>query len=227
MLVFIHGMWSNANVWQDFMDYFKKRNFECKAINLKKNIDLKKANFMDYVNRVINAIDKDDILIGHSMGGLIVQKIAEKDIVGGVAICSAPPKGIEMNIKIKIASLKFLPKIIMKKPFKPDYKFVKKYILNCVDEKEARKIYEEMEIDSSIVAYEIAMNKIEVDEKKVKCPLLLIAVKEDKISPPQMVKKIARKYDADYKLYNGCHWIFKDWREIADGISEFLIKLYG
>lgn len=225
MLVFIHGMWSSADVWQNFIDYFKKRNFECKAISLKENIDLKKASFMDYVNKVGNAIDKDDILIGHSMGGLIVQKMAEKGIGGGVAICSAPPKGVKMDIKI--ASLKFLPKIIMKKPFKPDYKFVKKYILNCVDEEEARKIYEEMDIDSSIVAYEIAMNKIEVDEKRVKCPLLFIAVKEDKISPPQMVEKIARKYNADYRLYNGCHWIFKNWREIADGISEFLIKLYG
>ena len=38
-------------------------------------------------------VNPDDIVIGHSMGGLIVQKIAEETAIrGGVAICPAPAK---------------------------------------------------------------------------------------------------------------------------------------
>ncbi|RLF51454.1 MAG: hypothetical protein DRN11_02745 [Thermoplasmata archaeon] len=228
MLIFIHGMWSNTNIWKNFIKYFEERNFPCKAIDLKEGLNLKEIGFIDYVKKVGAIATKDDILIGHSMGGLIVQKVAEmQKIKGGVAICSAPPKGIKFrNVRMILSSAKYLPKIILRKPFKPSYSFLKKYILNCLPDDEARNIFYTVEPEAPKVAYELAMNKIEVNEKKVSCPLLFIATKDDKASPPKMVEKIAKKYNAQFIILDGCHWIFSKWQEIAEEISKFLIKLY-
>lgn len=225
MLVFVHGMWGNAGMWNDFIKHFSNRNFSCRAINLKEGLNLYTASFEDYVNKVKKIVGEDDVVIGHSMGGLIVQKLAEETkIRGGIGICPAPPRGIKF--KIKISYIKFLPKIVAKKPFKPDFSFSKKLYLNCLSEEEARNAYEKLEEDSPVVSYELAMNKISVDEGRVKCPMLFIATKEDKASPPEMVKKIAEKYKAEYEIYEGCHWIFTNWRDIADSIERFVIKLY-
>jgi len=196
MLVFVHGMLSNADVWNPFLDYFSERGFSCKAVNLKEGLNLRKVHFRDYVDKVKAMVTEEDIIIGHSMGGLIVQKVAEETTIkGGVAICSAPPKGIKFSGRIVLSSSKYALKVIIK--------------------------------ESAIVTYELGMNRIAVDEKKVNCPLLFIATKKDRLCTPEMVKRIAEKYNAEYKLYDGCHHFFCDnnWRDIAKEIYKFIMQL--
>ncbi len=228
MLIFVHGMLASADVWHPLIDYFNERNFSCKAVDLREGLDLRKTRFQDYVNKVKAMVTEDDILIGHSMGGLIVQKVAEEaTIKGGVAICSASPKGVKYRGAIVFASAKYAPKVIMRKPFKEDYRYIKEYMLVGVEEEKAKNIYEKLEEESAIVTHELGMNKIAVDEKKVKCPLLFIATKNDRICSPELVKRIAEKYDAEYRLYDGCHHFFcnNNWRDIAEGIHDFITKL--
>jgi hypothetical protein len=228
MLIFVHGMLSNAEVWQPVMDYFNERGFSCKAVDLKKGLDLRKVRVQDYVNKVKAMVTEDDIVIGHSLGGLIVQKVAEEaTIKGGVAICSAAPKGVKFRGAIVLASAKYAPKVIRGKPFKEDYQYVKKYMLVGIEEEAARKIYEKLEEESAIVTHELGRNKISVDDTKVKCPLLFIATKKDKICAPELVKRIAEKYNAEYRLYDGCHHFFcnTNWRDIAEEIHDFITKL--
>jgi pimeloyl-ACP methyl ester carboxylesterase len=228
MLIFVHGMLSNAEVWNPMINYFNERNFSCKAVNLKEGLNLRKTHFQDYVNKVKDIATEDDIIIGHSMGGLIVQKVAEEaDLKGGVAVCSAAPKGVKYRGDIVLSSAKYAPQVIMGMPFKQDYRYVKKYMLVGIEEEKARNIYEKLEKQSAIVTYELGMNRITVDEKKVSCPLFFIATKQDGISPPELVQRLADKYHAEYKLYDGCHHFFsnENWSEIAGEIYNFITKI--
>lgn len=228
MLIFIHGMLSNADVWQPLITYFTKKKYSCTAVNLREGLNLRKTRFQDYVNKIKTLLAEDDIVIGHSMGGLIAQKIAEETTIkGGVCICSASPKGIKFRGNIVLSSIKYTPKVIMKKPFKEGYSFIKKYMLVGLKEGTAKAIYESLVEESAIVTYELARNKIAVNEKNVICPLLFIATKNDRICPPGMVKKMAEKYNAEYQLYDGCHHFFSNtsWRDIAEGIHTFITKL--
>lgn len=221
-------MLSNADVWHPVIEYFNERGFSCKAVNLKEGLDLRKTRIQDYVDKVKAMATEKDIVIGHSMGGLIVQKVAEETTIkGGVAICSAAPKGVRFRGGIVLASAKYAIKVIIGKPFKEDYKYVRKYMLVGVREEDAKNIYEKLEKESAIVTYELGMNRVAVDEKKVDCPLLFIATKRDKLCAPELVKRIAEKYNAEYRLYDGCHHFFYDnnWRNIAEGIHDFITKL--
>ena len=230
MLIFAHGMLANADVWDPVIDYFTERNFSCKAVNLREGLNLRKARIQDYVNKVKAMVTEDDVVIGHSMGGLIVQKVAEETTIkGGVAICSAAPKGVKYRGDIVLASAKYAPKVILRKPFKEDYQYVRKYMLVGIGEEEARNIYEKLEEESAIVTHELGRNKIAVDETKVKCPLLFIATTNDRLCSPELVKRIAEKFDAEYRLYEGCHHFFcnSNWRDIAEGIHEFILTVYA
>jgi pimeloyl-ACP methyl ester carboxylesterase len=227
MLIFVHGMLSNADVWHPIINYFNERNFSCKAVNLKEGLNLRKVHFQDYVDKVKAIATEDDIVIGHSMGGLIVQKVAEEaSIKGGVAICSAAPKGVKFRGGIVLSSAKYAPKVIMGMPFKEDYRYVRKYMLVGIEEEKAKSIYEKLEKQSAIVTYELGMNRIAVDEKKVRCPLFFIATKQDGICTPELVKRLAEKYNAEYGLYDGCHHFFcnSNWQDIAEGIHNFITK---
>jgi len=225
MLIFVHGMGSNANVWDPIINYFNERDFSCKAINLREGLNLKKVHFQDYVEKVKAIASEEDIVIGHSMGGLIVQKVAEEaNIKCGIAICSATPKGLRYHRNIILASAKFAPKVIRGRPFKQDYGYVRKYALVGLDEKKAKSAYNEIENDSSIVVFELGMKRIAVDENKVKCPLLFIGTKQDGICTPDLAKRLAEKYNAEYRIYDGCHNFFYNdsWQKIAEEIHSFI-----
>ena len=86
-------------------------------------------------------------------------------------------------------------------------------------------LYEKLGEESNTVIFELFMNKIAVDETKVNCPLLFIATKNDRSCTPEMVQETANKYDSKYEVYKGCHEIFVNWQDIADGILNFITKL--
>lgn len=225
MLIFIHGMLSSPAVWDAIIKYFDQRDFSCKALNLKAGVNLKKVHFQDYVDTVKTLVTKEDIVIGHSMGGLIVQKVAEEvDIKGGIAICSAAPKGVRYRGPIVLSSAKYAPQVIIGLPFKQDYGYIRKYMLVGIDEEKSKSIYKKLEKQSAFVTYELGMNRIPVDEKNVKCPLFFIGTYQDGISPPELIVRMANKYHAEYKLYEGCHHFFSNdnWFEIAEGIHNFI-----
>lgn len=101
--------------------------------------ELLKYSFNDYVNEVELTIEKigSCIFIGHSMGGLIAQKVAEKQgskIVKLVLIGSGPaPKGkIIWNIPftIRLAIKGYLFNMLRKKSIRLKYTEQKNFLFN-------------------------------------------------------------------------------------------------
>lgn len=103
-LLFVHGAWHGAWCWEDhFLSYFANRGFACYALNLRGHgaseggRDVRLCRIRDFVEDVgeaINQIDGKPILIGHSLGGFIVQKYLEThEAELGVLMASVPPNG--------------------------------------------------------------------------------------------------------------------------------------
>jgi len=94
------------------------------------------------------------------MGGLIVQKVAEKACCkAGICICPAPPNGISNNLIGFSKQLTYLPYILLNKPFKPSYKICEEIFLNGMDEQQTKIIYDNLQIQSAKVSYQILLRK--------------------------------------------------------------------
>lgn len=110
-IIFIHGLSENSYCWNNWVKFFERLNYECLAPDypyhvglpeiLRKNPDprLKQLDLTDvieYYAQYYDSLKSDDIiLVRHSMGGLIVQKLVASDRgLLGVLITSAAPKGI-------------------------------------------------------------------------------------------------------------------------------------
>ncbi|MGB9251954.1 MAG: alpha/beta hydrolase [Mycobacterium sp.] len=103
-LLFVHGGWHGAWCWDEhFLDFFSGRGFRAAAVSLRghgRSTPTKALNacsIRDYVDDVCSAADGlggPPVVIGHSMGGYVVQKYLEnRQSPAGVLMASAPPQG--------------------------------------------------------------------------------------------------------------------------------------
>lgn len=103
-ILLVHGAWHGAWCWDDgFMDYLVERGWEVHALSLRGHGNsegrekLRFTSMADYVAdvvQVVNTMEVTPILIGHSMGGGVVQKYLEShDAPAAVLLASLPVGG--------------------------------------------------------------------------------------------------------------------------------------
>jgi pimeloyl-ACP methyl ester carboxylesterase len=102
-LLFVHGAWHAAWCWDEhFLDFFAERGFRAVALSLRNHGDSQRrkprtCSMADYVNDVDSvaaSLPTKPVVIGHSMGGLVVQKYLEKHSApAGVLLASLPVSG--------------------------------------------------------------------------------------------------------------------------------------
>src|SRR2546430_4104799 len=102
-ILFLHGMWGGSWMWDHYLSFFAGRGYTGYALNLRGHHgskpvdDIGRVPFADYLDdaRAVAASIGDPIIVGHSMGGLLAQKLAELgDPPAVVALTPAAPRGI-------------------------------------------------------------------------------------------------------------------------------------
>lgn len=100
-LLFVHGGYVNGDCWDcHFLDYFSRQGYDCVALDLSGHgrsdgyDELNELGIGDYVNdvaTVVATLESPPVLIGHSMGGVVVQRYLEQDSGAGVALLAPVP----------------------------------------------------------------------------------------------------------------------------------------
>jgi pimeloyl-ACP methyl ester carboxylesterase len=104
-ILFIHGAWHGAWCWDEhFLPYFAERGYASHAVSLRGHgqsespSHFKWMRIEDYVEDVaqtVKQLSDPPVMIGHSMGGLVVQKYLETHALpGGVLLAPVPVKGV-------------------------------------------------------------------------------------------------------------------------------------
>src|SRR5215212_3990755 len=106
-ILFVPGYFAGAWVFENYLDYFASRGHPSYALNLRgrggsplpSGAKLGETSIGDFVadaSEVARSLERP-IVVGHSMGGLIAQKLAERDEVrAAVLVAPAPPRGISL-----------------------------------------------------------------------------------------------------------------------------------
>lgn len=104
-LLFVHGAYAGAWLWdRHYLPWFAAQGWSASALSLSGHGEspglerLNSLSIADYVKdlaRVIAAMPVAPVVIGHSMGGLVLQKYLEQaNLPGAVLLCSVPPQGL-------------------------------------------------------------------------------------------------------------------------------------
>jgi pimeloyl-ACP methyl ester carboxylesterase len=99
-VIFVHGAWHAAWTWEHWLGFFAERGWDSYAPSLRghgdSDGDYRSATLDDYVadvRNVIARVGRRPILVGHSLGGLIIQHLlATTDLEAVVLISSVPPR---------------------------------------------------------------------------------------------------------------------------------------
>jgi pimeloyl-ACP methyl ester carboxylesterase len=253
MIIFIHGMFMTPKCWDRWIEFFKEKGLAGRATawpehnrpvhdlnhNVDENSSLARLTFLDLIASYENQISKlpeQPILIGHSVGGLIVQVLINKGLGrAGVAIDSAPPKGVK-SYKFSFLKSNFHvinPLVSAKKPYIMKLRKFRYAFANSMTRQEQEEAYRTYVVPESIRVARDLGKKAVIDFKKAHAPLLLIAGSADHIIPGSLNRKNFKRYAKDngsvteFKEFKGrSHTIIlqKGWDEVAGFACAWIKK---
>ncbi len=212
-VLLIHGMFGGAWYWEKYQAYLARSGYESHAMNLRGHHgsrpvrDIGKVSLDDYVADALEvaAALKNPIVMGHSMGGLIAQKVAE---AGGcraaVLIASAPPRWITAASWLLLRrQLKNARALILSEALTPDRDDADFLVFNRTPLRDRDQFFPLMVAESGRAGLQLSVGAIAVRESRVTAPVLVMAGLDDRLVAPRVARAIARKYRAPLREYRG------------------------
>jgi pimeloyl-ACP methyl ester carboxylesterase len=237
-LLFVHGAWHGAWCWENFLPYFAEQGYEVHALSLRGHGNSQgrdgirwysTSNYVADVTQVVKSLSPSPILIGHSMGGYIVQKYLETHTApAGVLLASIPTVGIigmllRMLKRHPASTLRALASLntwyfVSTPALAKDYFFSDDY----PDDK-FLQYYAHIQTESFRMALEAAILNLP-RPKRVKTPLLVLSAENDRVFTVAEQRKTARAYETEAIIYpDMAHDMMLEpgWEVVADQILSW------
>jgi len=239
-ILFVHGMLHGAWCWDvHFLDYFAQHGFASHAVNLRGHGNgegrerLRWARIADFVEDVANAVRQlpsSPILVGHSMGGFVIQKYLEDhDAPGAVLLSSPSPAGLlgtalriarrrplvfaRVNLTFSLLPVVATPQLAREAFFSADF-----------PDEELLTYWKQMQ-DESYRAF-LDMVALDLpDPAKVKAPMLVLGVARDNMLKPREIDATARAYHTQAAIIpDVAHdsMLEQRWQSVAERILAWL-----
>ncbi len=221
-----HGAWCFAEKW---LPAAAARGFRASAVSLRGHggsggaARLGRATSRDYVHDIMQAITEmpePPVLIGHSMGGLLSQLVAERyPLRGLVLLTPAPANGalgtLVHTLRVRPADALALM-VGRTLPMRPDVLFT------GLDPEEAELLASRTGRESAIAQYELLRRR---RIGPVRCPVLVIGTHDDQLVRPVDVERTAQMYDAEPVWLDGMgHDVMLDaeWQRALDTVLDWV-----
>jgi non-heme chloroperoxidase len=254
-VLFVHGLWLHGSSWGPWMDLFREAGYEPSAPGWPGDsvtVEEQRANaervtghgIDDVVAGYVEAIDRlgsKPIVVGHSFGGLIAQRLlTEGHASAAVAIDAAPIKGILVLAfsSLRVASIALRNPVNRKRAVSLTREQFRYGFGNAIPEKESDELYERWTIPSpgkplfEGASASLAPNSpAKVDTKTAdRGPLLLTAGGKDHTVGPSIPKQAYKRYEksaavTELKEFpDRGHSLTIDhgWREVAETSLDWL-----
>ena len=241
-ILFVHGAWHGAWCWEKyFMPYFAEKGFAAYALSLRGHggsdgaRGLRLYRVKDYVkdlHRVASRLLRPPILVGHSLGGHVVQKYLETfPSPAAVLMASVPVGGIVKMIKrlarnhpwlfLKVNFFLTLLPFISTPDMAREMLFSEDMERDVVDEYYAKLQDESYFCFLDMVAF------APIRPRRVQSPVLVMGAENDNVFYRRDIRKTGRAYNhRAVILPDTAHdmMLEKNWRVAADVILGWLQK---
>ncbi len=240
-VVLIHG--TNAGPWtmQNFSDCFEDQGFTCHSPAYrhhdvppsedvsKRLVGLSIADYTADIEAFLATLDTRPILVGHSLGGVVAQKLAAKGLASAIVLLNGsvnwgilPTTDAERDLgKMFMSAGPFWEETLL-----PDFETMAKFGLNKLDPEDQRKVFDRLGPESGRVMFELFFwifdqnQTTRIDYQAIDCPVLMVSGTEDLAIPPSTARQIAKSYgrQVDFHEAEGFgHYLTLEprWREIA------------
>lgn len=238
-LLFVHGGWHGAWCWDDhFLDFFADAGYRAVAVSLRGHgtsptaKPLHTVSIADYIDDVCSVADDlggGPVLIGHSLGGFVIQRYLEqRGAPAAVLVGSVPPQGV-LRLALRVwrrrpsmtmeawtdrTLLKFLATPVLAREY-----------LFCADTPEA--IVESCMQRAGAESIRAAMTDPmvrRVRTRRVRTSMLVLGAEHDGFVSVADVHATARAYGTEPEFFPMGHNMMLEpgWADVAGRIHEWL-----
>jgi pimeloyl-ACP methyl ester carboxylesterase len=237
-LMFVHGAFNTHESWRPWLEFFAERGWHGLATSFSGRLGIgpdrgrgrKISDYVEDVAKVVASLEEPPVLIGHSMGGLIVQKLAEMGMAkAAVLLAPAPPFMLPAQLTALPALAPMFPRILAGLPVRPTYWGCRHIVLNNMPPEACPIVHGKLVHDSGRAYREMVFGTYRVDTAKVKCPVYVVAAENDRVISPRLARKIAKLYGAEYRCHaNHAHWLLGEegWEAIAQDVCDWLERRF-
>jgi pimeloyl-ACP methyl ester carboxylesterase len=234
-VLLIHGMFGGAWYWEGYQSLLASRGYESHALNLRGHHgsrpvrDIGKVPLSAYVADALEVARslKNPIVIGHSMGGLIAQKVAEAGACRAcVLLASAPPRWIPVVSWLLLTrQLKYTKALALGEPLMPDRGDADVLMFNRTPVANRDADFARLVPESGRAGLELSLGVVGVSESRVTAPVFVVTGRDDQFVVPRVARSVARKYRAEIRTYDSfAHHIMNEpgWEKPARDIVDWM-----
>ena len=254
-VVFVHGLWLHADSWGAWVDLFREAGYAPTAPGWPGDSGTVAEtrshpehvaghgveDVVEHYARIIGALDAKPIVVGHSFGGLIAQRLLGQNLAAaGVAIDPAPIKGVVYlpPSALRVASVALRNPANKNRAVALTAKHFRYGFGNALTDAESNELYERWTIPSpgkplfeAAAANLSPSSPTKVDTgNATRGPLLITAGGRDHTIPASVSRATAKLYRrssavTELKEFpDRGHSLALDsgWRDVADAVLAWL-----
>lgn len=241
-LLFVHGAFAGGWMWSEtFMPFLAKAGYPCHALSLRghagsagrEHINWHSVgDYVDDVKTVVDWLGEVPILIGHSMGGFVVQKYLEHRAVPGVAlICSVPPQGLiasQFHLMFNKPHLFQEINQIMAGQYTDTSTLREALFAGEVDEAMLAAWLTRMQPESHRALWDMSMFSLPNLYAMHRPPMLILGAEEDVLVPAFLVQSTGHTYHEPVHIFRHMgHAVTheKEWPLVAATLRDWLEEI--
>jgi non-heme chloroperoxidase len=238
-LLFIHGAYTGAWCWEEhFLPFFAEAGYAAYAVSLTGHAGSRGRDRLDHlciadyvadVVEVMARLPRPPVMIGHSMGGFVVQKYLETHpAAGAVLMCSVPPQGLMsaalgvmfsrptlfMDLNTLIAggrvALDNLRDALFAQPIEID---------------DLKRFLRASQPESHRAIWDMMMFDLPHPSRIHDVPMLVLGAELDHLMPASTAEMTALRYGVEAEIFTGMgHGLMleRDWHKVAQRILDWL-----
>ena len=238
-LLFVHGAFAGAWMWAGtFLPWFAQAGYPCYALSLRGHGDsvgrdsidwLSIADYVEDVAVVADWLGQPPVLLGHSMGGFVVQKYLETHPAPApVLLCAVPPQGLAASqfhlLLQKPGLLLELNRIL--DGGEPGLEIVREALFaQPVSDAVLEEFRHHMQLESHRAIWDMTMFNLPVLPFRERPPMFIAGAELDQLVPAFLVQATAHTYGQQAHIFKGMGHALsheQDWPLVAQTLGRWL-----
>jgi pimeloyl-ACP methyl ester carboxylesterase len=237
-ILLLHGAWHGAWCWEYWLDYFASLGYEVHAFSLpghgassrrKPHINFYTPG--DYVSTLaaqIAQVSPTPVVVGHSMGGAILQKYLESSALPGAVLLATLPASGNLGMMWRllrrhpIAVLKSLVTLNLYHWVATEELAKDLFLGPAALPADVRRLHERLVRETAVLSQ---LSFPFAKPGPIATPMMVLAGEKDVIFTIAEERATAEKYGADFVVFEGqAHDLILEpsWRQVADTIDEWI-----
>jgi pimeloyl-ACP methyl ester carboxylesterase len=234
-ILLAHGVMCDHTFFDAWVSWFSKAGFDTYAVSRRGRqgqppIYSSGVTFSQFLDDTCNAareLPRPLLLVGHSLGGILALKAAERNACDALALLApVPPRGILPLVGLRQLppQLAQLTAVLTGGTFYPSFRQASAMFMGRIPAAGRWDLYRRYTPDSGRALRATYLPGIPVDPGRLTTPLLCLVGEEDATIPPRSVAKLAKRYGGEFRKVAGhAHELVAEpgWEDVAAMVATW------